>query len=137
MIADESERFLVLSSPDAVGKWEPISGAMERGETPSEGVLPEIGEEAGTDLRVRPYGAIHAGAYPYDEAIPAIVGIAFAFQAENRLVTPGDDMEGQQARWVSVAEIEAGRIALRMPSEGAWLFRRALDVLAIPQPTLP
>ncbi len=54
MIADESERFLVLSSPDAVGKWEPISGAMERGETPSEGVLREIGEEAGTDLRVRP-----------------------------------------------------------------------------------
>lgn len=53
------------------------------------------------------------------------------------MVTPGDDMEGQQACWVSVEEIEAGRIDLRMPSEGAWLFRRALDVLAIPQPTLP
>ena len=110
MIADESDHFLLLSSPRVPGQWEPISGALEHGETPTEGVLREIREEAGTDLQVESYGVIHSGAYEYDAAIPAIVGVAFALRAWNRAVTPGDDMKGQQVRWASLAEIGAGDI---------------------------
>jgi hypothetical protein len=64
-------------------------------------------------------------------------GRGYAFRAENRAVTPGDDTEGQEVRWVSVEEIEAGEIDLGVPAEGAWLFRRALAALEARQPTSP
>jgi 8-oxo-dGTP pyrophosphatase MutT (NUDIX family) len=128
-IVDGRERLLLLSSPrkrGAPGKWEVINGGLEAEETLLDGVLREVHEEAGQDIRVRPLGVIHAQTFRYDESIPYMISVCFLLAYDGGEVVPGDDMVGSEVRWASLDELENGTVDLLLPRD-SWLPRRAID----------
>ncbi len=130
-IVDERERLLLLSCPDkrrSPGKWEIVSGALEAGETLLEGVLREVREEAGPQIRVRPLGVIHAYTFHYDESVRYMLHVCFLLAYEGGEVVPGDDVAGSEARWVSLDELESGSVEILIPSWYPWLPRHAIEM---------
>jgi 8-oxo-dGTP pyrophosphatase MutT (NUDIX family) len=130
-IVDERERLLLLSCPDkrgAPGKWEVVNGALEAGETLLQGVLREVREEAGPQIRVRPLGVIHAYTFRYDESIQHMNAVCFLLAYEGGEVVPGDDMAGSEVRWTSLDELESGVVEILIPSFYPWLPRHAIEM---------
>ena len=93
-IVNEEEEILLLAHPDREGAWEVVNGLLEAGETILAGALRETREEAGSDLRVRPLGTVHAYMFHYDENVPYMVGLCYLMAYEGGNVEPGDDMYG-------------------------------------------
>jgi 8-oxo-dGTP pyrophosphatase MutT (NUDIX family) len=46
-----------------------INGGLDAEETILDGMLREVREEAGTEIRVRPLGAIHAYTFRFDDHV--------------------------------------------------------------------
>ena len=130
-IVDERERLLLLSCPEkrrSPGKWEIVNGALEAAETLLEGVLREVREEAGPEIRVRPLGVIHAYTFRYDESIQHMNNVCFLLAHEGGEVVPGDDMAGSEVRWVGLDELESGAIEILIPSFYPWLPLHAIEM---------
>ena len=130
-IVDDRERLLLLSCPDkrrSPGKWEIVNGALEAGETLLQGVLREVREEAGPQIRVRPLGVIHAYTFRYDESIRYMNTVCFLLAYEGGKVVPGDDMAGSEVRWADLDEIASGAIEILIPSFYPWLPRHAIEM---------
>ncbi|HUP84329.1 MAG TPA: NUDIX hydrolase [Acidimicrobiales bacterium] len=130
IIDPSSRRVLLLSSPAKRSRpgWEIVNGGLEAGETLLDGVLREVGEEAGPDVRIRVLGAVHASTWHYDDEIPNMISTFFVASYLGGEVVPGDDMAGSSVRWATldeVAELEAAGVAL-IPEE-TWVFRRAFE----------
>jgi len=68
-IINEKEEILLLSHRNEPDQWQVINGALESDETILEGVLREIQEEAGSDLKVKPLGTIHTYSHHYDQNV--------------------------------------------------------------------
>lgn len=128
VIVREDERILMLSSPRYPDQWEPVSGAYDGDETVIEGLLREIREEAGDDIRVRPLCTIHACTFSYDESVRYMISICYLLAYEGGEVVPGDDMVGSDVKWMSVDEIENGVYGVIIPPEQLWIYRRAVDL---------
>lgn len=129
-IVDRQERLLLVSCPDkrrAPGKWEVLNGALEAEETLLQGVLREVREEGGPELRVRPLGVIHAYTFRYDRQVPYMAGICFLLAYEGGEVVPGDDVAGCEVRWASLSEIERGAVDVLIPTGYPWLPRHAIE----------
>ena len=105
-----------------------MDGALEAGETLLEGVLREVREEAGPDVRVRPLGVIHAYTFRYDENVPYMISICFLLAYEGGEVLPGDDVAGSEARWAMLDELDNGRLEILIPSYHPWLPRHAIEM---------
>ncbi len=57
----EDGRVLLLRRTEARGGfWQPVTGRIERGESPAEAARRELGEETGADVAVEPLGYVHA-----------------------------------------------------------------------------
>lgn len=126
-LVDDQDRVLLLAHPKRPGKWEPVNGAMDAGDTVISAALRETREEAGLDLRVRPLGVFHSYLFPYDDAI-SMISLLVVCAYEGGEVLPGDDMTGSEVRWWSLAEIDAEQPNIIVPREGAaWVLRRAVE----------
>lgn len=137
VVDPSTRRFLLLSSPAKRGRpgWEIVNGGLEAGETPEQGLLREVAEEAGPDVRISVRGTVHAWSWRYDERIPNLLSLAFVATYLGGDVVPGDDMAGSEVRWASLEDITsmvASGVAL-VPEE-PWLFVRALEVLDLWSP---
>jgi 8-oxo-dGTP diphosphatase len=128
LIINPDEQFLLLSSPKRPGQWEVVNGALDAGETLLAAALREVGEEAGTAVRVRPLGVVHAYTYRYDDIVQYLISISYLLAYEGGDVAAGDDMRGSQVGWFSLEQIERGDIDVIVPQQQGWLFRRALDM---------
>jgi ADP-ribose pyrophosphatase YjhB (NUDIX family) len=130
IIDTSSRRLLLLSSPAKRGRpgWEIVNGGLEAGETLLEGVLREVAEEAGPEVRLRVLGAVHASTWRYDDLVPHRISTFFVASYLGGDVVPGDDMAGSTVRWVTQAEV-AAMVAdgEAMVPEEVWVFDRAFE----------
>lgn len=126
LIIDKDERFLMLSQPKRAGKWEPVNGAYDAGETVLEGMLREIGEEAGKAVKVRPITAVHTYNFRYDELVPQMLSVIFLFEYLDGEVAPDDDMAGSEIKWMSLEDIHSGNYDIIVPSQQLWVYDRAV-----------
>lgn len=127
-IVNEDEKILMLSHPKRRGKWEVVNGALDAGETLLDGVLREVREEVGSDVRVRPLGVVHAYTYRWDDIVQYLQSVAFLLAYEGGEVVAGDDMAGSEIRWVSVDEVERGEVNVIVPDTPIWMCRRAIEL---------
>jgi 8-oxo-dGTP pyrophosphatase MutT (NUDIX family) len=111
IIVNEAEQVLLLSHPERKGVWEVVSGAWEAGETLLQGVLREVGEEAGSSVRVRPLGTVHAQSFHYDATVRYMIG---------------DDMLGSRYRWWTLEELMDPSCKISVPQK--WILKRAVEL---------
>ncbi len=123
-IFNRDEQILLFSK--GPGRWRVISGTVEREENIRDTAARETAEEAGTDVKVRPLGAIHAFRYAHNPNVIPLVCIPYLLEYQGGEVVPGDDMAGADFGWFSVDEIEQMHISV--PDGQRWLFRRALHL---------
>src|SRR5215211_1686533 len=123
VVVSPEERILLLSSPTRNP-----DGALEAGETVSEGTLREAHEELGSEIRVRPLGTIHVQTFHYDENVQYMIAIYYLLAYEGGDVHPGDDMQGSQYRWWSIAELEDEKINIVVPPGQTWILKRAIEL---------
>jgi ADP-ribose pyrophosphatase YjhB (NUDIX family) len=126
LIIDDRERFLLMARPDR-GAWQLVAGALERDESPRDGLRREVAEEAGPSVRIDPIGVVHAFQYPYDPNVRSMLSIAYVARFRGGDIVPGSDMEGSAVGWFGLDEIVADDFESTMP-ELRWLARRALDM---------
>ena len=140
IILNADERVLLLSSPtrNRPGEWQIISGGMEAAETVLDGVLREVGEEAGPQVQVRPLGVVHAHTFHFDDHVPYMIGIYYLFAYEGGRVQPGDDMWDAEYRWWSIEELSAANVRFH-PSTHLWMLQRAVTLYRLwkDQPAVP
>lgn len=129
MVSPE-ESTLLPSSPirNPDGAWQVVSGALEAGETVLEGTLREAQEELGRDILVGPLGTIHVQTFHYDENVQYMIAIYYFLAYEGGEVCPGDDMQGSQYRWWSVAELEDKKVNIAVPPGQKWILKRAIEL---------
>lgn len=130
VVVSPEETTLLLSSPtrNPGGVWQVVSGALEAGETVLEGTLREAQEELGSDVRLRPLGTIHVQTFHYDENVQYMIAIYYLLAYEGGEVLPGDDMQGSQYRWWSVAELENENVNIVVPPGQTWILKRAIEL---------
>ncbi|NIM94995.1 MAG: NUDIX domain-containing protein [Anaerolineales bacterium] len=126
-IINEQEEFLLLSHPERGGKWEVVSGGLESNETLLEGALRETREEAGSSIRVRPLGTVHAFTFHYDEDVRFTLSISYLMAYEGGEIQPGGDMEGSSYRWFSLEDLSFEDIELILPVR-KWITQRAIEL---------
>jgi len=138
-VVNGREEFLLLESPRRPGWWEPVNGAIERGETLLEAALREVREEAGHELRVRPLGVVHASTFAYDAQVTHMISVTYLMASADGDARPGDDMRGSRVRWAAPDEIESQSLRLLPPLDHAWLRQRTLELfrLWVPAPDAP
>lgn len=124
-IVDSWDRFLLLRKPGQNG-WEVISGALEPGETVTEGVLREVREEAGPELVVASLGVLDTFTFLFDAGQPPLISICCLLRYRGGTVQPGDDAEDAEFRWWELSELD--NIELVVP-RGRWdLLTRSVDL---------
>ena len=130
IVDPSTRRFLLLSSPAKRARpgWEIVNGGVEAGETQLEGLMREVAEEAGTDVRLRVLGTVHAWSYRYDDQVTHLLTTAYVATYLGGEVAPGDDMAGSEVRWASLEEIrELSESGTGLIPPGVWIFERALQ----------
>ncbi|MEM7033236.1 MAG: NUDIX hydrolase [Chloroflexota bacterium] len=130
VIINNREEILMLSSPtrNADGAWQVISGALEAEETILAGVLREVSEEAGPDIRVRPLGVVHTSTFHYDEQVRYVITVYYLLAYEGGQVIPGDDMAGSEYRWWTLTDLLNGQTKIHLPRNQDWILNRAVDL---------
>lgn len=129
VVVNPEEKTLLLSSPtrNPNGAWQVVSGALEAGETVLEGTLREAREEL-SNIRVRPLGTIHVQTFHYDENVQYMIAIYYLLAYEGGEVQPGDDMQGSQYRWWSLAELNDEKVNIVVPPGQKWILERAIEL---------
>jgi 8-oxo-dGTP pyrophosphatase MutT (NUDIX family) len=130
-IVNRRSELLLLESPRRPGWWEPVNGAIDEGETLLQAALREVREEAGSDLRVRPLGVVHASTFAYDARIQRMISVVYLMAHEGGTPVPGDDMRGSRVRWATVSAIEENKLCLLPPLDHGWLQRRVLELFRL------
>lgn len=123
IIINQDEKFLLLNSPTRQQGWQCVSGGLDANETVLDGILREIGEEAGEQVQVRPLGVVHSQTFSYDENVPHMIGIYYLLEYVDGDIVPGDDMVGSEVRWWTVEDI--AEIENPHPSVIPWMLQRA------------
>jgi 8-oxo-dGTP pyrophosphatase MutT (NUDIX family) len=126
-IINQDERFLMLAHPKRPDKWEPVNGAYDAGETILEGMMREIGEEAGQFIQVRPLTAVHTYNFRYDDEVSKVISVIFLFEYLSGEVFPDDDMAGSEIKWMSLDDIHSGNYEIIVPSQQLWVYDRAVQ----------
>lgn len=126
-IINENEQFLLLRHPERAG-WEVVNGALEAQETVLEGVLREVAEEAGPEVRIRPLGSLHIQTFHYDEQVRFMLSLSYLVAYEGGTVTPGDDMRGSLVRWFTLPELTDETLPILVPPAMRWTFSRAVKL---------
>ena len=124
-LVNDREEILLLYSPKR-NRWEVISGALEARETVLAGVLREVREEIGDQVKVRPLGALHSATFAYDEDVPFMLGLCYLMAYEGGDIVPGDDMRGAAFQWVKPAKLES--LSITPPANQRWLAERAIEL---------
>ncbi|MBE2221152.1 MAG: NUDIX hydrolase [Anaerolineae bacterium] len=127
IIINRNEEILMLHSPTRKQGWQIISGGLDAEETILDGTLREVGEEIGTDAKVRPLGLVHCQTFQYDPGIPYMIGTYYLLVYEGGHIVPGDDMVGSEVRWWSLAELTTEDPILH-GSTHLWMLERAMDL---------
>jgi ADP-ribose pyrophosphatase YjhB (NUDIX family) len=128
IIIAPDERVLLLNHPAHPGEWEVVSGALEDGETISEGLLREVREELGPGIDVQPLATVHAATFRYDENVTHMISLAFVLAYRGGEIQPGDDMRGSAFRWWTAAELMAPDVKLAVPQNEKWILLRAIEL---------
>lgn len=134
VIVNEAGQLLLLSSPhrNKPNQWQFVSGALDAKETVLEAALREAREEAGSYVRLRPLGVIHAQTFHYDQNVRYFIGIYYLMAYEGGKIVPGDDMRDSAYRWWSVDALEHGwktaDLTFHPSTDVPWLFSRAVEL---------
>jgi 8-oxo-dGTP pyrophosphatase MutT (NUDIX family) len=138
-IVNRREELLLLESPRRPGWWEPVNGAVDDGETLLEAALREVREEAGSDMRVRPLGVVHASTFAYDARLQRMISVVYLMAHERGATVPGDDMSASRVRWATLSAIESEGVRLLPPLDQSWLRRRTVELFRLwkPEPSVP
>jgi ADP-ribose pyrophosphatase YjhB (NUDIX family) len=126
IIVNEAEQVLLLSHPQRQGTWQVVSGAWEAGETLLQGVLREVSEEAGPDVRVRPLGTVHAQSFHLDANVRYVIGLFYLLAYEGGEIQPGDDMLGSKYRWWALDKLMEP--SCRITFHQKWILARAVEL---------
>lgn len=107
IVRDEHERILITRRSDD-GEWDLPGGAIEPGETPSEGVRREVREETGLDVRILRVAGVFGGktfrhTYPDGQEIEAF-SVTFECAIAGGTLRSRDG-EVTQFRFVTVDEL--------------------------------
>jgi 8-oxo-dGTP pyrophosphatase MutT (NUDIX family) len=127
-IVNRRAELLLLESPRRPGWWEPVTGAVDNGETLLEAALREVREEAGPDLQVRPLGVVHASTFAYDVPIQRMISVVYLMAHQGGAAVPGDDMLGSRVRWATLDVIESDDLRLVPPLDQPWLRQRTVEL---------
>jgi 8-oxo-dGTP pyrophosphatase MutT (NUDIX family) len=122
------EELLLLESKKRRGSWEPVNGAVEADETLLGAAMREVREEAGSDVRVRPLGVVHATTFSYDAQVRRMISVVYVMAYEGGEVQPGDDMAGSRFRWATLDAIASEGVNLIPPLDEVWLRQRTVDL---------
>ena len=123
-IVDSYDRCLLLRKPGQHG-WEVVSGALEPGETVTEGVLREVLEEAGLQV-VHSLGVLDTFTFVFDANQPPLISICCLLRYRGGEIRPGGDAKDAEFKWWDLREID--EIDLIVP-KGRWdLLTRAVDM---------
>jgi 8-oxo-dGTP pyrophosphatase MutT (NUDIX family) len=138
-IVNRREELLLLESQRRPGWWEPVNGAVDDGETLLEAALREVREEAGSDLRVRPLGVVHASTFAYDARVRRMISVVYVMAHEGGAAVAGNDMRGSRIRWTTADAIESDGLRLIPPLDQAWLRQRTMELFRLwePEPAVP
>ncbi len=136
-IINDADQILMLSHPRRNGTWEVVNGALEAEETVLAGVLREVREEAGPNIRVQPLGMLHAYTFRYDDAAPYMLSLCYLLAYQGGPVEPGDDMAGSRVKWWSPDELFDDDTHILIPPNDKWLFQRAVDLFHLWQDNPP
>jgi ADP-ribose pyrophosphatase YjhB (NUDIX family) len=136
-VVNRAEELLLLESQRRPGLWEPVNGAVERGESLLDAALREVSEEAGPHLRVRALGVVHASTFAYDSRVQRMISVVYLMAHESGEPLPGSDMRGSGVRWSTFAAIESEGLQLLPPLDQAWLRRRTLEAFRLWQSQPP
>ena len=127
-VVNSSEQILLLSHPRRPGTWEVVNGALEAQETIMDGVLRELHEEIGPDVRARPLGTVHTWTFAYDTAVQYMISVCYLLAYEGGAIAPGNDMVGSAIRWRNLDELEDDQVYLLVPRGQKWILRRAIEL---------
>lgn len=130
ILVDSAEQVLLLYSPARRQGWQVVSGALEAEETILDGTLREVHEELGTEVRVRPLGAVHVESFHYDQVVRYMLSSYYLLAYEGGEIRPADDMAGSEFRWWSLDELAAEQ-PLFHDSTNLWVLRRAVQLFRI------
>jgi len=133
-IVNREEELLLLESQRRPGCWEPVSGAVDEGETLLEAAVREVREEAGPALRVRPLGVVHASTFAYDARVRRMISVVYLMAHEGGTAIPGDDMRGSRVRWATLGVIESQGLRLLPPLDQSWLRLRTVELFRLWEP---
>jgi ADP-ribose pyrophosphatase YjhB (NUDIX family) len=130
IVVNPQEQTLLLSCPTRhpKGEWQVVSGALEAGETVLAGTLREAHEELGNEIRLRPLGTAHVQTFHYDEKVQYMIAVYYLLAYEGGDVFPGDDMQGSQYRWWSLAELQEENVNVVVPPAQNWILERAIEL---------
>lgn len=127
-VINDAEQFLFLRQTKE-DSWEPSSGALEAGESPTQGVARELAEELGSAFRHRILGPVHVGAFKFDENVTNMLSFIFVVHYLGGEIVPGDDMLGAEFRWIAVEEFSTLR-RFTVPWDIS-LFSESLDLFRL------
>ncbi|MEM8862861.1 MAG: NUDIX hydrolase [Chloroflexota bacterium] len=130
ILINRNEEILLLSSPTRKQGWQLVSGALEAGETVSDGTLREVYEELGADVQVRPIGTVHAETFQFDENIPFMLSVYTLFAYEGGKILPTDDMAGSEAHWFSLTDLDQPSLKFHATAK-PWMLKRAIDLFRL------
>ena len=127
IIVNQAEQVLLLSSPSRKQGWQVVSGALEAGESILAGTLREVQEELGPAIRVRPLGTVHAQTFYYDENVQFMISTFYLFEYQGGEIIPGDDMQGSEFRWWSLAELNPDELVFHVSTQ-PWMLQRGVEL---------
>lgn len=127
VIVNEQGQVLLLYSPHRYAQetWQVISGGLEANETILQGILREVREEAGEEVKIRPLGLVHAQTFHYDANVRYMLGLYYLLAYEGGQITPGDDMRDSHYRWFSLDQLDTLHFFI---PDLSWLLKRAVSL---------
>jgi 8-oxo-dGTP pyrophosphatase MutT (NUDIX family) len=139
MIVNDKEELLLLSHPKRTPWWEVVNGAVDADETILDAALREVREEAGEAIQVRPLGVVHTSTFSYDAYAHHMLSITYLMAHVSGEAVAGDDMQGSQIMWHSLADLPQSQLKIIPPLDEPWLCQRALELFRLwnPQPDYP
>jgi 8-oxo-dGTP pyrophosphatase MutT (NUDIX family) len=110
LVVNDEDEVLLFSRKKS--EWVVIAGGVEDDETILDAAWRELGEEAGTNIKVLPIGVSHAHTFHYDDSTRNMISIYYVFRYRGGEVVPGDDMYGAKYAWKSMKDLNESELLI-------------------------
>lgn len=121
----DGERWLLFQRPGE-HSWFVLGGHLKEDEDIDTGLLREIHEEIGPEVRVAIVRTIDAHTYVFPGG-EHFVSIFKLVQYQGGPIVLGDDMERCRYRWFTTEEVLSGQVAISVPYQ-RWIVEWAVEL---------